>query len=58
MVFEASASRSMSASACDELLGGAVRLRHEAFDLRDQLLHLLAAGVDVELGAAERVGMA
>ena len=58
MVLEASASRSMSASACDELLGARRRLREEALDLRDQLLHLLTAGLGVELGAAELIGMA
>ena len=37
--------------------GRGAALGHEAFDAGDQLLHLLAAGFDVELGAAERVGM-
>jgi hypothetical protein len=30
---------------------------HEAFHLRHQLLHLLAARLDVELGAAELLGV-
>ena len=47
----------MSASACDELAGRGRRLGQEALDLRDQLLHLLPAGLDVELGAAELSGM-
>ena len=34
------------------------RFGEEAFDLGDQLLHLLAAGFRVELGAAELIGMA
>ena len=58
MVFEASASRSMSASACDELVGRGRRFGEEALDRRDQLLHLLPVGIDVELGAAELIRVA
>ena len=56
MVFEASASRSMSASACDARRRRRA-LGEEALDAREQFLHLLTAGFGVELGALEGFGM-
>ena len=58
IVFDANASRSISASAFDEPAGVAGCIGHEALDARAELFHPLPVGFAVQLRSAERIRVA